>query len=115
MATGTKLNLESLGLIDAGRVKALVDMGIEQIAQDIDDRAAMDGSKRSLILKVEFSPQISEGVVQDVDVEFSVEAKVPARRSRVYRMDPRAKGFLFNPENRTEPRQKTIDEAGNDD
>lgn len=114
MATRTKVSTEALGLIDEGRVKAMFDMAVETAVKDIDDRGT-DGAARTVVLKVHLKPMVAEGLVQDVDVDFEVEAKVPAKRSRVYRMEIQGgKALLFNPVDRDQPRQRTIDEATKD-
>jgi hypothetical protein len=111
---GTKLTLENICKVDAGKVEAMVNRAIAQVVDDMQQRPG-DESQRRVVLTMAFKPESSEeGVLDNVATEFTVSVSVPPRRSRPYPMEPHAgsRSLLFNPASPTNPRQHTLDEGG---
>lgn len=110
-----KLTAESLGIVGDGVLKDLLNLAIEKVAVDVEDRGT-DGKARTIELSIEFAPQVNAGKVYGVGVDFSVKTKVPAHRTNQYIMEVQptrggAAQFVFNPESADDPAQHTLDEA----
>lgn len=106
-----ELDLESLGELDSGNAKLIINAALREAVADLDDRGR-DGKERQAVITVRMRQ--SDAGLAVVHVE--AHAKVPARRtggtigmlahqngrSRVHfqKFDPR------------DPAQRTIDEAG---
>lgn len=109
-----KLTAESLGIVGEGLLNDLLNVAIEKIAVDVEDRGA-DEKARVITLEIEFQPKVHNGKVYGVGVDFAVKSKVPAHRTNQYVMEvqPTRNGaqFVFNPESADNPKQRTLDEA----
>lgn len=112
-----KLTLATIPAIDGGKIEAQINKTIAQAYDDMVQRPG-DKSKRVVSIDVEFTPvPDQDGSLESVGVEFKMDIKIPARRSRVYSMAPHhgAKGLVFNDAAPENPRQRTLDQAAGDE
>lgn len=111
------LKLSTLTGLDLGKVDAAFQMELQKVIKDIMDRPG-DESARTVSLDLMIKPEHAvSGVCETAEVEFKVEAKVPAKRSRVFsmRVNPSGGGVLtFNPESPDDAEQGTLDEINRD-
>lgn len=106
------LRLSNIADLDSGRVEAAFNQALKTAVQDCMDRPG-DTSARKVNLVLTIKPEkAAEGICEDIDVEFQIQAKLPTKRSKTYRMQPHATGgAIFNPASDDQPRQHTLDEA----
>ena len=106
------LTCETLGALDSGAAKAIIDAAIREAVSDMDDRGD-DKKPRSIEIKI--TMQKMESGLMETYVEAA--AKVPRRRtaSTVARLktDGDRSRLVFQEYDSTNPDQKTIDELEN--
>lgn len=107
-----RLTLATLLDLDGGRIAEAWLLELQRIELDLVDRPALKAT-RTLTLKLTLSPVAGEdGRLEETDVDFAVDAKLPRRKTRTYSMRTNGQGELFAsiyaPE---DARQGTIDEA----
>lgn len=103
------LSMDSIGDLDGGIFRLLVDKEIDSLAKDIDDRGEEDGKPRQLLIEIEVVK-----VKGMVVVTPRVRAKLPARTagSTVAKERMKAKGqteLLFQPANAENVDQPTFE------
>lgn len=105
------LSLESLKDIDQGKIAVALEHELSKIGRDLNDRPG-DKSIRTLSMQVAFVPVMDDsGVCYQANVEFTVQSKLPPKRSRPYQMEVRPSGaMLFNPETPEDVNQTTIED-----
>jgi hypothetical protein len=99
------LSCDSIGDLDGGVFRLLVDKEIDVLAKDVDDRGEEDGKER--LLKIEVSVVKVKGMVI---VTPRVQVKLPARVANSTQAKERMKGagqteLLFQPSNGKNPDQ----------
>lgn len=108
------LKLSTLTGLDLGKVDAAFQIELQKCIKDLMDRPG-DEAKRSVVLQLDMIPEHAvSGVCETAQVEFTVAAKVPVKRSRVFSMKVNASGggaLLFNPESPDDASQGTLDEV----
>lgn len=110
--TRMQLNMGSIMEIDRapgkpGRIAEAFDRALRQATQDIIDREGV-ASARTVTLKVIMTPITDDehGLLEDIDVQFEIASRIPARSSAVFRMMPTRDGLLyFQPASPKDPRQ----------
>ncbi len=107
-----RLSVESIGVIDDGRVQAALNREIERVVEDCLDRPG-DETAREVTMKIAIKPESGQaGVCEDCDVEFEIKSKLPPVRSKRYQMRPEGNGGLvFNDLSPEAVRQGTLDEV----
>lgn len=101
------LTLQTIADIDKGRIGLAVNQAIRLITQDITDRPA-DKTKRKVVVTIEMKPVLDSttATLDVIENEFTVEAKVPKRRSAAYPMLPTSDGRqMFEKGSPFDPRQ----------
>lgn len=108
MAKGTTFSLETLNLLDLGKIEKAFKTEVDRVVADCKDRF-MDDRPRSVVLKFSFEPSLDEGEYE-VLVECEITGTIPKRRSKVYtmRLDDRTGGLLFNPDLPDDPDEETL-------
>lgn len=106
------LTLESLARVDNGRMKVAMEQELQTIHNDLRDRPGVTGT-RKVVLVLEFKPDLEpdRGDLAGAKLEFSIESKLPKRKSRRTDLRSAPGGMIFNdiaPENAD---QLTIDMA----
>jgi hypothetical protein len=102
------LSMDTIGDLDGGVFRLLVDKEIDALAKDVDDRGEEDGKARILVLNVEVIK-----VKGMVIITPSVKVKLPPRVSGSTAAKERMKGkgqteLLFQPANGDNPEQPTF-------
>lgn len=107
-----QLRIENLRDIDSGRLATAFNQLIANAIADCDDRPGEKGD-RKVVLTVKIRPVLSpSGACESCEVEVDINDKLPARKSRTYRMEIDGGELLFfNPEAPESARQRTIDEV----
>ena len=103
------LSMDTIGDLDGGIFRLLVDQEIERLTKDVEDRAEEDGRPRRLVIDIEVIK--SKGMVI---ITPRVDVKLPPRvsGSTVAKERMRSKGqpqLLFQPYNSDHPDQGTFD------
>jgi hypothetical protein len=106
------ITLESLGDLDNGRAKLIIDAAIRQAVFDIDDRGD-DGKPRQVVITLSLS-KLPEH--EAINMGLTAHAKLPPRRTGGTLGLVKAQaggeiGVLFQTHASTEPHQRTLDEA----
>jgi len=102
------LSCDTIGDLDSGVFRLLVDKMIDLLARDVDDRAEEDGKARRLVIDIEVVK--ANGMVV---ITPRVDVKLPPRCSRSTAAKERMKGkgqteLLFQPSNGDNPEQGTF-------
>lgn len=110
-----KLTMESLSVLDQGKVRAAVDKELRHVLADLSDRPG-EKSARTVSIDIKLTPEQDEsGVAVTGQLEVEVSSSVPKRRTRSYQFEiHEAAGgtqALFNDVSRTDVRQGTLDEV----
>lgn len=107
----TKLSINNLSQLDE-RLDLSVSKEMRKIADDLSQRPG-DNSPRELSIKVTFTPQQNElGNCDAANVEFTINSKLPPRRSATYNVEVKGNGTLeFNGASPDNVNQRTLDEA----
>lgn len=101
---------DTLGALDNGSARAIINRAILEAVTDLDDRAADDDKPRKVVIELTFERR------KNSDVEVSVEAiaKVPKRRTAstvaTLRLADNGSQLQFNDMATDDPSQRTIDE-----
>lgn len=101
---------DTLGALDNGSARAIINRAILEAVTDLDDRAADDDKPRKVVIELTFERR------KNSDVEVSVEAiaKVPKRRTAstvaTLRLADNGSQLQFNDLATDDPSQRTIDE-----
>lgn len=105
--------IADIGEVDEGRVATAIDMAIGDAAKDCGNRPG-ETTARKVVVTINLKPVADEsGVCSATDVEFEINRKFPAKRSRTYEMGIHpGGGLLFNAASPDNVRQGTLDEAG---
>lgn len=105
------LKLGNIQEIDNGRIEAAFNQALKTVVKDCLDRPG-DVSARSVTMKLIVRPvKAADGICEDLDVEFKIDPKIPARHSKTYRVQPHPTGTaLINPASDKDPHQNTLDE-----
>ena len=95
-----RLDLESLKILDDGRLAAAFETELKHVVIDLMDRPG-DDRERSVTLRVKFKPICDDrGECESVHVLVDVGSKMPSRKSKVYDMQARKAGdgamLVFN-------------------
>lgn len=104
------LTCATLGDLDNGSARAIINRAILEAVTDLDDRAADDDKPRKVVIELTFERR------KNSDVEVSVEAiaKVPKRRTAstvaTLRLADNGSQLQFNDLATDDPSQRTIDE-----
>jgi hypothetical protein len=107
------LSLQTLNLLDMGKVAETLAVHLSRAALDCEDRPG-DPTPRRVVLSMALSPQTSpEGDLEDVKGQFFVESKVPSHRTKVYsfgvrRTPGRGVALVWNEDSPTNIRQGTM-------
>lgn len=105
------LDSASLGSLDEGAAKLIMDQAILEAVRDLDDRGE-DGKPRVVNIVVTMK-RMDNGLVE---AHVEAEAKIPKRRTAStiasLRHDAGQSKLLFQEYARGDPHQRTIDEAG---
>lgn len=103
--------------VKSGAVDKLFRAELTRVLADLEDRAAVKGT-RTLTLKICFAPlPLPNGVLDSVHMEFEVNSKLPVTRVADISMIPVGKpgatpeALAFNDILANEPRQMSLDEA----
>lgn len=109
------LTSASFGGLGNGYLGKLIDKGLADIVQDIDDRGDEDGATRTLTVTVAFKP--SKGQVAIVPkVATKLPALVPPLTVAEMRVGTDGKkGLAFHPASAANPQQKTFADQLADD
>jgi len=102
-----QLNLKNLQELDNGKCAAAFNHAIRSIVADINDRPA-DRAKRKAVLTVMATPILhrESAVLENVNIQFRIEAKTPVRQTSEYPMKPTNDGLLlFQSESPFDPNQ----------
>jgi len=93
MAEDRKLfTLDSLGDLDDGATRLLVDAAIAEALEDCDNRPSLDKPRR-VVVTLEFTPVLSQfGGMKGVDAEAKVKTTFPARAARSEYLPTNARG-----------------------
>lgn len=110
----TNLTAATLGQLADGYLGKLIDKALREIQSDLDDRGD-DKQTRALDLKLVFKP--AGGGSNQVTVVPKVTVKLPALVPPVTvgKLDKVQNGIMFNPENASNPDQKTFADKLADD
>jgi hypothetical protein len=104
------INCDTLGDLDGGAARAIVNAALRDAVNDLEDRAHQDKKPRKVVITLTFS-HLENGLV-DTRVEASV--KAPARRTAPtigeYKRDGSNMRVQFHPLNTDDPRQKAIED-----
>ena len=105
-----ELTMDSLKELSGGVVPAAFNKAVRQAAEDCINRPG-DESARKVVLEMSLTPREADGVCDAVETEFSIDVRVPKRRTRRYELGVDAKGrVLVNPESPGSIHQNTLDE-----
>lgn len=106
------LSLETMSLVDHGKIAAALDLHLKRCSQDCIDRPG-DANPRKVALTINLKPKLQQdGDVTDVYAEFEIASTVPKHRSRPIHLMPRHGGHLvFSPDSQDNAEQMTLDEA----
>jgi hypothetical protein len=108
------LTLDSLGEIDAGAARAIIDREIAVAVNDLDDRGE-DGQPRKVAIQLTLKKSKGGYVEAHVDAQ----AKLPPRRTAptigVLAQDGRSVGLMFQESNPDNPDQPTFPMMDNDE
>lgn len=103
-----KLSCDTLGDLDGGIARLLIDREIEKAVNDLADRGEEDGKPRKINMTIELT--LNRGIVVGT---VAVDAKLPPRVSGGTAMKPRAKAggseLIFQPGNAENPDQPTLE------
>ncbi len=104
---------ETLGSLDSGAAKAIINAAIKEAVSDLDDRGGDDGKARTVLIQIVLTPR-SNG---QAEVEVQATAKLPPRRTAStvaalrFAKDGGGSQLLFQDLAPDDPDQKTIDEV----
>lgn len=74
--------IDTLGDLDDGTLRPVVDQALKEALTDCDNRPALDKPRR-IVLTVELKPVLSEmGGMKGVDAEATVKLSLPGRKTR---------------------------------
>jgi len=105
-----KFEIDTLAIIDQGRIKEAFDQAFARLVGDCKDRPELKKA-RQLTLACKIEPRTEQGSLDSVNVTFEIKELVPNRASRVYNMSAGRGGVLWNELSPDEVRQKTLDMA----
>lgn len=106
-----KFTVESLGILDGGRIKEAIEQAIKRAELDCKDRPLVKEA-RTVSLQIHFQPKVDEGGdLGIIDVSFDVVEKAPKRKSRIYEMATKRGGLFFNEMSPEDVAQTTLDDA----
>lgn len=100
------LDAASIPNLSDGYVGKMLEKALNDVIEDIDDRGH-DGQKRSITLKLTFSPN-EKKIKIDANVTTKLPAYVPP--TTMAKFDRAAGGLAFNPDVADNPDQSTIDD-----
>lgn len=104
------VSCDTLGDLDGGAARAIINRALREAVFDLDDRAAQDDKPRKVEIVVTFKARDNG----DVDVHVEANSKTPRRRTatttaNVKRQDGAAQ-LVFSQFAPEDPRQSTLDE-----
>ncbi len=105
------VSCNTLGDLDGGSARAIVDAAIREAVNDLEDRAEYDEKPRDVVIKLRFEMRKN----REVDVTLDATAKMPPRRTamttgQIVAKDGRA-GVRFSALAPDDPMQGTFDEV----
>lgn len=117
MATKTKqakvpVGATTLSTLADGYAGRAIDSGLARIQEDIVKRGH-DGQKRTLTIKLTFTPDDKGRSAIDVDVSVKTPGYKPPKTMAKY--DQQAGGLVFNPDCSENPDQLTLPETGDEE
>lgn len=108
----TPLTLASLGELDCGTARAVIDKAIADAMADLDDRGE-DGKPRQVNIMLVLA-RLDAGKSSMVGAHIEAEAKLPKRRTAstigLLRTNANQTQMIFNDLSPTDPHQRTVDE-----
>lgn len=103
----TQLTVDTLGELDNGIARALIQKEIDRAVADLVDRGEEDGKVRKVTIEVEMG--LHQGLVV---AHVAAQAKIPPRRSRPtvgkLRVEKGRDLLLFQPHDSSNPDQETL-------
>jgi hypothetical protein len=109
------LTLAELPRLDGGKVEAAFNLALRKLAEDCDDRPGLDAA-RKLNFEIELKPTSDDhGVLEGVDLQWSIKPSVPKLQSRKQRLACRVteKGGQLTFDDQTrDARQPALDDVG---
>lgn len=103
------ITCETLGDLDGGAARAIIDAAFREAVRDLEDRGD-DGKPRKVVVTVTFET-LDNG---HVETRVEAQAKIPQRRTAStiasIRRDQGAARLLFQTDAPDDPAQRTIDE-----
>ena len=104
-----QLSLATLGELDNGITREIIDREIDRVVQDLEDRGAEDGKPREVVIVVRLAIKDKLAVV-----EVEAKAKLPSLRSGATAAKIRQAGgeigLLFQTRNAENPDQSTLED-----
>ncbi len=103
------LNLETLPLVDSGKVSAALELHLKRAAMDCKDRPN-EPKARSVLMQIDIIPVTDDkGVCDEVSAQFHFKSSVPAHKTKSISLALKANGSLrFSEESPENFAQNTI-------
>ena len=97
------------------KVDDLVREQIARATRDCIERCEINKA-RKVKIQIEVTPEVEDGICEDVNVQIFIDDELPPRRTRAYRMGVRKKDFnpFFAPDNPDNIRQRGLGFDGDD-
>lgn len=110
------LSLETLKDFDLGKAKIAFEHALKKVATDCLERPGTKAA-RKIVFTTNVVPILQQdGDVVDVEIDFTVQAKVPAWQTAAKPLAvTKVGGLLFNDLAMDNPRQRTVDEVLDED
>ncbi|MGH7130991.1 MAG: hypothetical protein ACREJO_03490 [Phycisphaerales bacterium] len=107
----TALGLDTLNILDDGRLVRAFEVELKRLVQDCVDRPG-DANVRKLTMELTLTPQQeADGSCELATAEVAMIGKIPPRRSKSYQVAVTPNGkAIINPANNTNIAQGTLDE-----
>lgn len=103
----------SLGELDNGKVGIAFNALVKEVSKDIADRPHDKTTRKiTVVLELRPDPDKESGAGDRANMEISLHANVPKRRTRQFAVGIKPSGSMFfNPDSPDDPHQGTLDEA----
>lgn len=108
------LRLTTIGELNP-KIDDLVAEQIARATRDCIERCEID-KPRLVKIQIEVTPEVEDGLCEDVNVQIFIDDKLPPRRTRAYRMGVNKKHYspFFAPDNPDNIRQRGLGFDGDD-